>query len=295
MLQYIGFKLLLWLFAILPMPVIHLIADLTYIVLYHIAGYRLKVVRHNLRLAFPEKSEDELKRIEKKFYRHLADLFVETVKFFTFGKKQVKKHLIVENPEHINNYFHQGQNIILSGAHLGNWEIGPLASPLYFLHQFIILYKPLKNKYIDREIKRLRSKFGSKMLSIHLTARGFQYGDKPYCIVMIGDQNPSNPQKAIWVNFFGQPTATLHGIELYAKRYKLPVLFYDIRKVKRSVYKIRIETLIEDPAQQPKGYITFRYMQRVEQAIREKPHIWLWSHRRWKHQYDPAKYKLFQF
>ncbi len=294
MIEYLAFRFALFLARITPFPVLFFFSDILYVVLYYFVGYRKKTVFQNLKLAFPDKTESERRKIAKKFYRHLADLFLETIKFYTLNKKQLLKHLQVNNPQILDEYFYRGQDVILASAHLGNWELGPLVAPLWFKHQFVILYKPLKNKRMNDLIKRIRSKYGSTMLPITLTARAFDSKDKPVCVVMLSDQNPPNPKKAIWTEFFGVPTATLHGLELYAKRYNLPIFFYDIYKSKRGKYYINLELLIEEPRECEKGCITARYMRRVEHAIKEKPYMWLWSHRRWKHRFDPQNFKIYQ-
>lgn len=292
MFEYLLFKLGWNIARISSFKTIYKISDFVYFLIYRVFKYRLKVVRHNLRLAFPDYSQEQLNKIEKDFYHHLADLFVETFKFYTLDKESLKKHVVIENADLLNQYYYAGQNVILAGAHIGNWELGPLIAPFWFKHQFVILYKPLKNSKIDAKIKQARTRFGSRLISIDITARGFAQGNKPYCVVMLADQNPANTNKALWIRFFNIPTATLHGLETYSKLYNLPIFYLDIDKIERGKYKGTVEPLVSDPRSLPKGAITKKYMQRVEQSIREKPHLWLWSHRRWKHQFDPEKHKL---
>ncbi len=294
MLEYLLFKLGLNLSRILSFDTIYKLSDIGYFFLYKVFKYRVDVVRNNLKLAFPQYSQEELTKLEQDYYHHLSDLFFETLKFYTLDSEELKKRLIVENPEILNQYYYAGKNIILAGAHIGNWELGPLTAPFWFKHQFVVLYKPLKNKKIDKTIKRLRTHFGTRLISIDITARGFTQGTKPFCIVMLADQNPGNVEKAFWVKFFNQPTATLHGLEIYSRRYNMPIFFFAMKKIKRGYYTARIEPLVYNPQELPKGYITQLYMQKVEQAIRKEPYLWLWSHRRWKHKFDPQKYQLVQ-
>ena len=295
MIEYLLFRFAYKISKWLSFNTLYKLSDFLYIVLYHIVKYRRNVVFDNLRRAFPDYPENKIEQIAKKYYRHLSDMFLETLKFFTLDQKELQKHFHVENPEELNKYYYLGQSVIMAGAHVGNWELGPLSSPYWFKHQIVVLYKPLHNPRINAFIKRKRTKHGSRMISIDITARSFTHGDKPFCVVMLSDQNPPNPDKSLWVKFFDIPTATLHGLELYAKRYNFPVLYFDLKKTKRGYYSARIETLIDNPKDQPKGYITWRYMKRVEQSIREKPDLWVWSHRRWKHKYVPEKYKLYSF
>ncbi len=295
MIEYLLFRFAYNLSKLLSFRTLYRFSNFLYLILYYMVKYRRKVVFENLHRAFPDLSDKQIEHIAKKYYRHLSDMFLETLKYFTLDKEELKKHFVVENPEELNKYYYLGQNVIMSGAHVGNWELGPLSSPYWFKHQIVVLYKPLHNAKINAFIKRKRTKHGSRMISIDITGRSFTYGDKPFCVVMLSDQNPPNPGKSLWVEFFGTPTATLHGLELYAKRYNLPVLYFDMKKTSRGHYTVRIETLIDNPRGLPKGYITWKYMKRVEQAIRQQPELWVWSHRRWKHSFDPQEYKLFTF
>ena len=295
-LSYILFRFAIKIFSWLSWKATYVISDITYFVLYKIVGYRKDVVFDNLHTCFPQKSEEEIQEIATRFYKNLADIFIETFKFYsTPPEKLVKENLFVENPEVLDKLYNESHNIIVSGAHLGNWELGPLTAPTWFKHQVIVLYKPLKNKYIDQYLKKLRSRYGARMVSIDLTARSFVNGTKPYMVVMLGDQSPGNPDKAYWVDFLGRPTAILHGIELYARRYNLPVYYYDLVKEGRGKYRVIVEKLTDEPAKEPRGMITYKYAKRVEKSILRDPANWLWSHRRWKHTFDPEKHTLLSF
>ena len=292
MLEYLLFKLGLNLSRILSFDTLYKLSDIGYFFIYKVFKYRVDVVRSNLKRAFPEYDDKQLDKIEKDYYHHLSDLFFETLKFYTLDSQELKKRLNVENPEILNQYYYAGKSIILAGAHIGNWELGPLTAPFWFKHQFVVLYKPLKNKKIDRKIKQLRTKFGTRLVSIDITARGFTQGTKPFCVVMLADQNPGLVEKAYWVKFFNQPTATLHGLDVYSRRYSMPVFFYAMKKIKRGYYTARIEPLVDNPREFAPGQITQLYMQKVEEAIRQEPYLWLWSHRRWKHKFNPEKNQL---
>jgi KDO2-lipid IV(A) lauroyltransferase len=85
----IGFYLalpFLYLISILPFPLFYLVSDGIYLLLYRVIGYRKKVVYENLKNSFPEKTHEELKKIEKQFYHYLVDLFLETLKTLTISK-----------------------------------------------------------------------------------------------------------------------------------------------------------------------------------------------------------------
>lgn len=280
---YLLFLFFIGLFAILPFRVIYVISDGLRFLLFYVIGYRKKVVYSNLRRSFPEKDEAEIHRIAKRFYNHLADVLVESIKGFAMTRKQVynRHHLI--NPEVVQEYINHGQSVIGVVAHYNNWEWGSMSGSVNLDADVMILYKPLSNPFIDRFLTNIRKSFGTELVSIFRTYKGFkERQNKPYLYVLAADQSPSKVRKAYWVDFLNQDTACLHGPEKYARLYNYPVFYLNIQKVKRGYYTVSGELLTERPADLPDGEVTRLYMKRLEQSIKQAPEYWLWSHRRWK-------------
>ncbi len=282
MLGYIFFRIIIFVFRLIPFPVLYLLSDVSAFFMGGVLGYRKKIIYENLKKSFPEKSEAEIKKIIKKYYIHLTDISFESLKGYTLSKEKLLKRFHIVNPELGNDFFDKNQSIIYASGHYGNWEWGTRAAPHLLLHEVFIMYKPMKNKRIDAYINRLRGRDNAKMISIYFTGKSFLQQQKPYCIIMVGDQNPSSAKKALWVEFLNQPTACLHGIELYAKRMNLPVIYFVIKKIKRGHYQLYFDIITTSPRDTAKGEITKAYMKRLEQDIKEQPEFWLWSHRRWK-------------
>lgn len=264
-------------------------SDILSFLMYHVISYRKKVVFDNLKNSFPEKSEKEIKKIARKFYRNLSDMILEGIKGFTISKKNVMKRNKVMEVELTKKLYDQNKNIIFAAGHAGNWEWGARTSPYQLYHKSIVLYKPLKNKKIDAYLRKLRTMDNLGLYPIKSTARAFLNNDKPFSVVMLGDQNPSNRGKAIWVKFLNQPTACLHGIEVYAKKFDIPVIFAEFRRVKRGYYETYFEIITENPRELEDGQITKIFMNKLEEKIIKQPEIWLWSHKRWKHKFNPEK------
>jgi KDO2-lipid IV(A) lauroyltransferase len=251
--------------------------------MYRIIGYRKEVVFSNLKNSFPDKSEQELKHIMSAFYSHFCDIIMEGVKGFTISEKQLRKRLVIKNPE-ISNYFaDKGQSIIFVGGHYNNWEICAQAFAMYSNHKCIGIYKPLSNAFINDKIYTSRSKYGMDLISMKQTKKSFEEGNQAKAIVFGSDQNPANPKRAHWVNFLNQDTGVLFGVERYAKEYNWPVVFVSISKVKRGHYEVEYSLVTDKPNEEPHGKITEDFTKRLEQDIINQPQYWLWSHKRWKH------------
>lgn len=291
---YLLFLFFVGLFAILPFRVLYIFSDGLYVLLFYVAGYRKKVAYSNLKRSFPEKDEREVQIILKKFYKHLADIFVESMKGFAMTKNQVRKRHHLENPEILQPYIKQGKSVMSVVSHYNNWEWGSMSGGVFLDIPVMILYKPLKNKFVDKFLKKIRMNFGTELVSIFRTYQGFkERKDTMYLYVLAADQSPSKLKRAYWVDFLNQDTACLHGPEKYARLFDYPVLYLDIQKEKRGHYTVTAEVLAEKPNELPEGEITRRYMKRLEKAIRQAPQYWLWSHRRWKKK-RPAEVKTQQ-
>ena len=269
--------------SLLPYPLLYLLSDIIFLIMYRVIGYRKEVVFTNLRNSFPNKSKQELKKIISDFYRHLCDIIMESVKGFTISEKQLRKRLIIKNPEFSNYFADKGQSIIFVGGHYNNWEICAQAFAMYSNHKCIGIYKPLSNAFINDKIYTSRSKYGMHLISMKQTKKSFEDGDEPKAIVFGSDQNPANPKKAHWVQFLNQDTGVLFGVERYAKEYDWPVVFVSISKVKRGHYEVEYSLITDSPTEQPHGKITEDFTKRLEQDIINQPQYWLWSHKRWKH------------
>ena len=270
------------LFAIVPFWLLYIFSDLLYFILYIVFKYRVSVLRDNLKKSFPEKSYEELKRIERLSYKNLADITVESLKAFTMSKKQLFARHKVINENDIRHLYDKCGGIIALPNHYGNWEWGAM-SCMQLEWPGVALYKPLSNKHLNSYVKRNRSRLGTELISIYDTARNFvENKDKKKNYIMASDQSPSNAKKAYWINFLGRETAFLHGPELYAKKYNYPAVFIDIQRVKRGYYELNLSLLSEEPQTLKDGELTQMLASKLEEVIRKKPENWLWSHKRWK-------------
>lgn len=261
-------------------------------IMNYVINYRKKLVINNLVNSFPEKNKKEINQIIKKYYIHLSDLILETIKGYSMSSKEMKKRFGVKNKELVMQQFANNENVIFVGGHYGNWEWGAQATPLYLKHESVILFKPLKNRRINDYVKKVRERNGSHLVSIATTGLGFVKHEKPYSVIMVADQNPTGRKNFFWVNFLNQPTPCLHGVELYAKKYNTTVNFFCINRIKRGYYEISLELITNQPQKMPKGEITKIFMQKLENSINQQPFFWLWSHNRWKHKFNPETEKI---
>ena len=182
--------------SILPHPVLYFISDIIYLIMYRVIGYRKEVVLTNLKNSFPDQNKQELKKIMNDFYSHLCDVIMESFKGFTISEKQLRKRLVIKNPEFSNYFADKGQSIIFVGGHYNNWEICAQAFAMYSNHKCIGIYKPLSNSFLNNKIYASRSKYGLDLISMKQTKKSFDEDSVPKAIVFGSDQNPANPKRA---------------------------------------------------------------------------------------------------
>ena len=282
-LTYFLLRAFIFLFSIIPFSILYVFSDGIYFLVYFLTGYRKKIVFQNLRNSFPEKSEKEISLIAQKFYHHLCDILVESIKAFSMKEDEVVKRYKYENSGFLDELYRQGKSAICVGGHYSNWEWSGIASGTQLKHLPVGFYKPLSNKLVDALVRKTRVRGRSLLVSITNTAAVFSkdYGE-PALFYMVADQSPSSVRLAYWMQFLNQDTAVLHGPEKYARLYDFPVVFAYPQKIKRGYYKLEFIMLVENPSKTAPGEITRIYMNTLERIIQDKPEFYLWSHRRWK-------------
>jgi len=251
--------------------------------MYYILGYRKEVVCNNLRKAFPEKSEIELKYIKKEFYKHLADYLVEAVANFHMNVSDFDARYKLTNTELLDHYARDGINVILAPGHYGNWEwVSYLVLKINFT--CVAIYKKQSNKFVDELILHSRGKYGLLLYQYHDAYKYLLSAPEtaPLCLYFAADQRPARKAKVPWVTFLNQPTAAFRGLEnLHAKTQGI-VLYVHIRKVKRGFYEVEFRPLNKLGEVDMVPDLIERYFEALENNIREDPRYYLWSHNRWK-------------
>ncbi|MDB5230346.1 MAG: lipid biosynthesis acyltransferase [Chitinophagaceae bacterium] len=282
----------LYLLSFLPFRALHILSDFFYLIMYYIVGYRRDVVMNNLKIAFPDKTNRERKKIAKEFYKNFIDSFIEMIKLLSISKEEFDKRM-TGNFEVVNDLYASGQSVQIHTGHFFNWEFMNLGSGRNVKgYKFIGVYMPLKNKTFNRLIVKLRSRFGSVLVpatafrSAFLTIR-----KEPYVLGLVGDQNAGDPTQAYWHPFFTKMAPFVKGPEKGARNNNIAVVMLNFYKVKRGYYNASFELLTTTPKEMPEGEITKRLIRYIENSIKEHPANYLWTHRRWKWEFDPEKHK----
>ncbi len=272
------------LLARLPLSFLYGLSTFLSVLLHRVIRYRRSVVEDNLRQSFPEKSANEIQRITKDFYLNLTDLFVETIKLPGLQADELLKRVVCFNTDLLFDWINQGKTVIVMTSHTANWE---WTAPAMVLHGFRVdsVYKTLSSSFSEQMMLLIRSRFGAVPVSMKtLPRRMVSEKNNPRLIGMVADQVPDIPEYAYWTDFMHRDTPFYPGSERLARSRNLPVVYADLRRVKRGYYELTFKPLAGPPhTDLPPGAIIDRYRDLLETTIRAKPSDWLWSHKRWKH------------
>lgn len=272
------------LLSILPFRVLYIISDLLFPVIYHLTAYRKKIVLLNLRNAFPEKDEDEIRKISKNFYHHFIDVVLEIIKMRSAVRSRIRNRISYSNPELLQKYFDEGKSVLVMSAHFNCWEWTAICAG-YTPHHPVVVYKPIHNHYFDRFMKKARERYGIETIPMQETLRRVTLDRRNGDLVLYGfvsDQSPVWEEVQHWTGFLNQLTAVYTGVEKLALRTGYPVICYSMRKTGRGRYIIDLAPLSEDHTDKKKNEITEEFFRSLEERILKNPELWLWTHRRWK-------------
>jgi len=284
-LTFIATYPLLRLVAFLPFPILYGISSIIAIILFDVFRYRRAVIDENLETAFPELDKDEKRKIRRKFYFHFTDLFIESLKNGLMSNSTFKKRFQVKNVELVEQFARENRSIVILAAHQGNWEwTGAIA--LYTKVPVYGIYQKINNPYFDRFIHKTRGKSGMHLVPTFKLRDVLEENQKNQHIGMYGlvsDQSPMIKKTKHWHTFFGREVPIHTGAEELARTYGMGIIYLSIRKIRRGYYAASFETFQPQVEGSSNYSIMEAYMQKVELEIKEQPHTYLWTHRRFKH------------
>lgn len=291
--QFLVFILLypiFWLISILPFRLLYLVSDTIYILVYYVVGYRRKIVRQNIALALPHLSKKEQLAVEKASYHHLCDMFMEMIKTMTISEKEMDKRFVFTNLEVYQELEKKQKSIALMCAHYASYE-WVVSMNKHITFEGFAIYKKIANRYFDKLVKDIRSKFKATLITTRETIPTIEKNFKTNHLGVYGfasDQSPQLSKTHHWGTFMGVETPVHTGAEMLAKRYDMNVVFLRTKKLKRGYYEATFELMFDQPKEVPNYEISDEFLRRVEQQIYEAPEYYLWTHKRWKHKKPAA-------
>ncbi len=271
------------LIAALPLSVLYGIANVLGWLAFRVFPYREHVVRENLSKAFPDFDEAALRSVRRRYYQGFADVLVEVIKAVSLRPGDLRARVRIVNLELAGALLQQGKSVLLVAAHQCNWEWMLLSLSLELGFPVEAAYKPLVDSWAEREMKKLRSRFGGRLIPAkELLPDILKRRDAVRAIAMVADQEPTTSERKHWTRFLNRDTAFYMGPEEIARVTRLPAFFIKMRRTQRGHYEMELETLSGAGETLRSGDLTERYARLVEAQILASPPDWPWSHKRWK-------------
>ncbi len=276
---------LFWLLSLLHLRVLYVLADCVYPIIHYVVRYRLKVVRQNLREAFPEKSQKELRHIEARYYHLFCDYFVENIKLTTMSPKQFLRRVTFSNIEAFHQMVNEGKQFtFFCTGHYGNWEWGAALCYMVPNQHVLEIYHRVRNRALNRILLRNRARYGCECVKMRHTLfrlAALRKTDGKYVVGFIADQQPKWNAIHHFTPFLHHDTAVFTGAERIAKKFDAAMVYGRVTRPKRGYYHFEIIPISSQAKQHPDYELTDRYMQLLEEDIQREPYLWLWSHKRW--------------
>ncbi len=283
-----SYRLQSWIMEIvarLPFRFIYLLSDIFTFLVVYLIPYRRKVIFQNISSAFPEKSPKEVKKIQRKFYRHLADVMLEVFKLPGVKMDELKKRMVLTNPELLIKLEKQGRSVVLAGGHVANWEWLGNRVKAETNHQGVALYKQVQSSFYNDYMMKIRNLYKEIQLVEHdKTSRALiRLKNKKVLLLVLADQRPPAHDQKHWLTFFGRETPVLMGVEKIAQAFDFDVLYFDICRIKRGYYQATFIPLRTGNKNTVELELTKDYFRQIERSVHKQPESYLWSHNRWKY------------
>ncbi len=275
---------LIRIFAYLPFPLLYSLSTAIAWLLDNVVKYRKKVIVDNLRHAFPEKTDKEIRRLRKSFYLNFTDLWLEALKCLELPEKEFRKRVKLTNPELLLKYYNQGKVVMVLSSHRSGWEWLTPSTSLILDIPIDAVYQDVQSKFFDKLMLSIRSRFGARMVEKKEVLRdSIQRSHIPRLLAIMFDQSPHKSRNCHWVPFMNRLSPFYTASEKLARKLDMPVIYADMERVSRGNYTVTFRFITDDPRSLPDYAITEKYVQLIEEGIRRNPADYLWSHRRWKH------------
>ncbi len=266
----------------IPFKILYIMSEVTLFFVYRIFNYRIETVQKNLKNSFPKYSLRDLMKIEKKFYRNFCDILIENLLLFTISENELKKRMVLLNPEIFDTLYNKDKGAILIGAHYNNWEWMALSLALYAKQDVYTVYKPLNNKTINDIMLKARERFGANIVPMESFAKTVLKNKNRSTInLMLADQSPHKSKVDYYCTFLNQDTPVYLGPDKLVNAANLEFLFVEVNRLKRGYYEMKIVPLKDKSIEENKS-MTLLHVNHLEKIINDQPENWLWSHKRWK-------------
>lgn len=268
----------------LPLSIHYKISDFLFFVSFYLVRYRRRLVATNLAHSFPEKTPAQRQEIERDFYKHLCDYAVESLKLVTMSKEELRRRMVFTDPDVPRRFKEANQSILFLASHQFNWEWLLVSASINFPMAIDFVYQPVNNKFFNALILEIRSRFGAHPIKRDEVARELvRRKHLLRGVATVADQYPGyGRDKKFIAQFLNRETAFFMGTNQLALLTQYPAIYYGPKRISRGYYQASPVIIALPPYPKDSMIVIAKYVQEVEDDIKEDPSGWLWSHNRWK-------------
>jgi len=243
-----------------------------------------RVALQNLELAFPEWPSASRKRVARESFGNIGTAAVELATTAEMDRESYLARLDFEGWENFELAEQAGKGVLLMTAHIGNWEALAQA-PVLRGKPVSFVARPLDNPYLEREIRRIRERFGNRTIMKRGAARQLIRTLRSGGVTGLLIDQRVHPNEGRAYDFFGHPAYTtplMARLSLRTGAPVVPVFGIPLEGWKRCRIVYRPPIFPETNGEDAVDRLTLQYLRTIEEAIREWPELWLWAHRRWR-------------
>lgn len=250
----------------------------------HVLRRRDRLAMKNLRLAFPERSERELRATLDRCWRHFGREVLLYLQLQNLSLEEVVERCPFVNAEILEESIARGKGTVLISAHWGGWEVAGLAI-MSLVQNIRTVARPLDNELLERDLQKLRARTGAAVVDRRKAARALMRGLAENAVVVLLPDQAVQPREGVLVPFLGRPAWTTDAPAKMALRAGASIVF-TFCKPDGLRHRLEFEEPIRtDQLQQGENdpvNLTRRINDVISRRIREQPELWLWMHDRWK-------------
>jgi KDO2-lipid IV(A) lauroyltransferase len=289
-----GLKIL----GLLPRPAARFVGATFATAAYAVRTPLRRSAMFNLRLAFPDWTDEQRKRAIRGMIRQIGWMAGEFSQFPKYTRERIEKIVVVDGFGNFDAARRRGRGVLFLTGHMSAWELAPFAQALYG-YPLHFLVRPIANRRVDALINGYRCRAGNRPIEKNRSARAIlKVLGEGGTVGVLADHN-TDIEESVFVNFFGVSASTTSGLARIALRTDAAVVpgFLSWDAVRRN-YRLRFEPAVElaRTADEESDVVenTARFTRVVEDFVRAHPDQWLWVHRRWKTR-PPGEKPLYPF
>lgn len=247
-------------------------------ILKNIIKYRLRIIKQNINIVYPSWSDDKKQALINNYYKHLGQLFIESLEGLKSKDYFLDKYKVL-NKELLE--VEEGDNLIVLCAHIDNWENLAVVLPLHIKNKALVIYKRIKNRAVETALTKIRQSHGTKMIEMKDSVKYMLTQDK-WTMAVLADQNPAK-KSSLQLPFFGINTHFTSIPFKIAQKRKIKMIFACV-VIENNQKTIVLEKISDKPQLETTKELINKYIALLEKYIHKQPELWLWSHKRWKHE-----------